>query len=920
MGWKERFRGLRNLAKSEREIKKRSQKREKELQRKNERMEQEVRLGVEKVCKKFVRVLGWDITTDTGGFVYSPSRIYLEPKLKQGGKSLQEPNRKITVEISQYDHTIRIEPPRCLERRHTVSVSEIPFIDFTEDELAKRLEELYKGTSSLEEGYYKEPEISYEETPSTLNLGWYYSEKENELQMAKIAEEDRNTHFYVIGATGTGKTKLLEFLVKQDIEKGNGFGVIDPHGDLIEDVKGLLACQYYNSERELEERVVLIDPTDHDLTVTFNPLEQILGVSTAEQTGQLISAFKKIWSGAWGVRMEDLMRNSLLALSEAELTLVELPRFLTNRTFRRGVLVKVKNPIAQEYFQRFDALTDRGQVTWIEPVMNKINALFSDERIRQMFSSQKSSFNLREIMDNGKILLVKLDKGKLHDLADLLGSLLMAGIQMAAFSRSDVPQDKRTSFYLYIDEFQNFASENFSVILSEARKYGLSLIMAHQTLSQVSSELRSLILGNTGIQVYFRLNRHDAELLAKEGFEYSGYEVKTVNDLQPVFWSYREEWEHNIAELQNLQPRKCYVKHRIEGGMISLQTVEIEPAWESLLMEEDEYQDFLRGLPFGKRYLVSRKELTAREKERLKSISEKLETRAGTEKGPERGPETARGREARLEPSVSEQKSESRHRYLQNIIKQVAEEEGYRVTVEETTSDGLGRADIHLERDGMRIACEVSVGSTGEKEVANIEKRLRAGYERVLLCSPEKSTLEKARALISERIKGPERDKVLLFEPQELFSYLRTKETRVSTEDKVASFSSIEEKVQPELRLRLVIRDKKAFVGRKRTIEDREVILNGKSYHLTNKPFMFFYALARSRKLGHRCVKHDTLFSLTSGFTEKAISKHIKTIKERIPPLKTCIETLPRQGYTLNLPPSAIEIDGVLEDVEIWLR
>lgn len=459
----------------------------------------------------------------------------------------------------------------------------------------------------------------------TLDLGWYWSENKEEFQMAKIDEEDRTTHFYVIGATGTGKTKFLEYLIQQDIEKGKGFGVIDPHGDLIEDIKGYIALQYADRRKIISDRLILINPTDPDFTVTFNPLDKISNVSIAEQANELVGSFKKIWSDSWGVRMEDLMRNSLISLGEAELTLTMLPQFLSKRAFREGVLEKVSHPIAQSYFHRFDTMTDRGQVTWIEPVMNKINAFFADERIRQMFSSNKSSFNLREIMDQKKMLLIKLDKGKLKDSADLLGSLLMAKIQMAAFSRSDIPQNKRVPFYLYIDEFQNFANESFSVVLSEARKYRLSLIMAHQTLAQIPTELRSLILGNTGIQVYFRLNRQDAQLLAKEAFEYSGYEVKTMSSFRPNFWSLGEEWEHHIEELQNLSPRVCYVKHKIEGGVIPIQTVEIEWAREVLEMGEDKYQEFLKNFPFGRKYLVARKALVELEDQMQKLIKEEIE-------------------------------------------------------------------------------------------------------------------------------------------------------------------------------------------------------------------------------------------------------------------------------------------------------
>ena len=495
-------------------------------------------------------------------------------------------------------------------------------------------EKLFKGKEKRSEEIYQDdnylaPKVRYEDIPGTLDLGWYWSENKEEFQMAKIREEDRATHLYVVGATGTGKTKFLEFLIWQDIEKGNGFGVIDPHGDLVEDIKGFLACRYdkYKDEKELSEKVVLIDPTDPDFTVTFNPLEKIPNVQLSERVNELIGAFKKIWKDSWGVRMEDLLRNSLICLAEAELTLVELPYFLTRRSFRKGVLEKVNHPVAKEYFERFNTLTDRGQISWAQPVLNKINAFFSDDRIRQMFSYPKSSFNLRKIMDERKILLVKLDKGKLKDSVDLLGSLLMAKIQIAAFSRSDLPQSKRSPFYLYIDEFQNFATESFLTVLSEARKYGLSLIMANQSLSQLPSELKSLILGNTGIQVYFRLSRQDAQLLAKEGFEYSGYEVKTVYNLYPKFWSYLEEWEHKIEELQSLPPRCCYVKHKIEGGIIPIRTVDIEPAREILGMNEEEYSQFLKNLPFGKKYLISKKKLATLAEERYKSVKEKVETK-----------------------------------------------------------------------------------------------------------------------------------------------------------------------------------------------------------------------------------------------------------------------------------------------------
>lgn len=404
------------------------------------------------------------------------------------------------------------------------------------------------------------PSLYDEQIPDTFNLGWAYSEDKNQFQMAKISNHDRNSHFYVVGGTGTGKSKFLQYLIMQDILEGRGVAVLDPHGDLIEDLKGLLAVGYASREdgEAIAKSIILIDPTDPKYTVAFNPLEKLPGVSAGEQANELVASFRKIWADSWGVRMEDLMRNSLIALCEAELTLAELSPFLTNRAFRLGVLAKVENGTALEYFQRFNSMTDRAALPWIEPITNKINAVFADERVKAIFAAEKSTFNLREAMDSGKVLFIKLDKGRLKEAANLLGALLVSKIQMAAFSRSDIPQRNRRPFYFYIDEFQNFASESFSIILSESRKYGLFVTMAHQSLSQIGSELKNLILSCAGIQVYFRLSREDASLLAKEAFPHTG------------------SWEQQISELQNLEPRTCYIKNKMQGGIIHINAVPLE--------------------------------------------------------------------------------------------------------------------------------------------------------------------------------------------------------------------------------------------------------------------------------------------------------------------------------------------------------
>jgi hypothetical protein len=813
MGWKDQLEGLRPLAKEEKQANKSKQRQEEGLRNEEWRLTRQVCSQVEEVSKKLAGSIGWALTTDATDFGDFPTKFYIQPKLAKGDKSLECLDQQIIVEVDYYDGEVRVKPPRCLGVSDSNEIIAIPFPSFTKKELATTLKDCYQGTRALAETKgAQRSNFQSEEIPGTMDLGWYWSENKDEFQMAKINEKDRATHVYVIGATGTGKTKFLEFLIQQDIERGNGFGVIDPHGDLIEDIKGFLACYHsHYQDEEIFERVVLIDPTDSHFTVTFNPLEKLANVSVAEQAGELVSSFRKIWADSWGPRMEDLMRNSLIVLGEAGLTLAELPLFLTERTFRERAVQRAEHPIARQYFQRFDALTDRGQLPIIEPVMNKVNAFLADHRIRQMFSSPESSFNLREIIDHKKILLIKLDKGRLKDSADLLGSLLMAKIQLAAFSRSDILQSRRTPFYLYIDEFQNFASDSFMVVLSEARKYGLSLIMAHQTLAQIGEELRSLILGNTGIQVYFRVNRHDAQLLAKEAFEYCGYDVKTFHGLHPVFWTLGEEWENKTEELQKLPPRCCYAKHKIEGGLVPLFTAEIEPAWEVLGMEEDEYQEYLKSLPLGKKYLVARECLVTGAAKYIPPAKEEVEVEAAKEEKPvevplpsplekeikklvKREPVTPVSEAAEAVPS--EAKGERQHRYLQSLIKRMAEEKGYRAVIEEPTPDG-GRVDVGLGQDGKRIACEISVTSTDEQELSNIEKCLRAGYHIVILCSPERRTLEKTKSLVSQRVDEPDQDKVLFLQPEELFSYLETEAATLAAKEERVKGYKVKVQYQP---------------------------------------------------------------------------------------------------------------------------
>jgi hypothetical protein len=461
--------------------------------------------------------------------------------------------------------------------------------------------------------------LEREPSPAELVLGWAYGLdfKTDECiwQLKGIEQKYRAIHFYIIGATGAGKTKFLENLIQQDIANKAGFGIIDPHGDLIEDVKGWLYLCSQRALFDLNENVILIEPTNPKETVSFNPLEQIKGVLPEAQAKELVGVFKKIWWDAWGARMEDILRNSFIALIENNLTLVELPLLLTNTLVRKRILKNIKNPICLERFRYFESLRPSTWREWIESTLNKVDAFLSDPRIRQILALPKSSFDLRNIIDNQKILLIKLEKGQLKDSADLLGSLLLSKIQMAAFSRTDVLPEQRVPFYLYIDEFQNFATRSFIDILSEARKYKLSLILANQNLAQLHKELQASILANCGIQVCFRVSREDAQIMAKE--------------LMTPLYRQPPGWEINVQTIQELPDRKCFVKNKAEGGIILIETPQVFPPWQVSAEAPGEFNGItpetfkksVKETQIGEAYLTDREIIEKEYQKRYKELT-----------------------------------------------------------------------------------------------------------------------------------------------------------------------------------------------------------------------------------------------------------------------------------------------------------
>lgn len=329
-----------------------------------------------------------------------------------------------------------------------------------------------------------------------------------------IKERDRTRHVYVIGKTGMGKSTLLENMAVQDIQNGNGFAFIDPHGKSAE-----LIMEYVPEHRIKD--VIYFAPFDTDYPVSFNVMEDVGADRRHLVASGLMSAFKKIWVDAWSARMEYILNNILLALLEyPESTLLGVNRMLSDKWYRQKVVANISDPSVKSFWvDEFEKYGERYMQEAGAAIQNKIGQFTANPLVRNIVGQKHSSFDIRSVMDNKKILIANLSKGKVGEAnANLLGSMLITKIYLGAMSRADVPDSVLQglpNFYLFVDEFQSFANESFADILSEARKYKLNLTIAHQYVDQMSEEVRSAVFGNVGTTVTFRVGPLDAELLEK---------------------------------------------------------------------------------------------------------------------------------------------------------------------------------------------------------------------------------------------------------------------------------------------------------------------------------------------------------------------------------------------------------------------
>lgn len=353
-----------------------------------------------------------------------------------------------------------------------------------------------------------------------------------------IKRKDRRRHLYAVGKSGSGKSKMLELLIKADIDAGKGVGILDPHGDLVDNVMKFIP------EHRIKD-VIYFDPADTAFPISFNPLENVGEEYKMQVTIGFLEIFKKLFGSNWTDRLEHVLRYTVLALLDSpNTTVLSILKMLTDKNYRQTIVARIQDNVVKNFWvSEFAGWSEKFDAEAITPLLNKVGQFVATNMIRNIIGQPDNKINIRDIMDNEKILLMKVSKGLLgEENSGLMGSMIITKLYQAAMSRADMPEEERKDFYFYVDEFQNFATDTFSEILAEARKYRLNLTIAHQYMGQLSDVVRKTVFGNVGSMISFRVGADDAEVLQEE--------------YTPIF---------NKRDIINLGVREFYCKMSVDG-------------------------------------------------------------------------------------------------------------------------------------------------------------------------------------------------------------------------------------------------------------------------------------------------------------------------------------------------------------------
>lgn len=601
------------------------------------------------------------------------------------------------------------------------------------------------------------------------------NEHASETVEVRLSAEQRTRHTHIIGSSGTGKSTLLFNLIRQDIENGEGVAVLDPHGDLIDKILGIIP------DSRIKD-VVLVDPSDAEYSIGFNILSAHSELEKTLLASDLIAVFQRL-SSTWGDQMNSVLQNAILAFLESDRpgTLADLRRFLIEPPFRNEFLKSVKDSEVVYYWTKsFPHLSGNKS---IGSILTRLDTFLAQKPIRHMVSQPENRLDFANIMDSGKIFLAKLPEGLLgRENSYLLGTLVVSKFQQIAMSRQARAIAARRDYWIYADEFANFITPSMAEILSGARKYRIGLTLAHHELHQLqrSPEVASAVMSHPFTRIVFRVGDDDAKKLA-EGFSY--FEAKDLRNLetgQAVCRVERSDYDFNLTIPLPAEPDDNAAERRQEVITRSREKYGTARAEvEAMLARSRESVPTVEPptSPLAK---------PVAELPKVSEVPKAVVPPPIIETQPQTIKEIPKQKEQppaiKHEPPRDLGRGGAQHQAIQKRIKQAAEELGFRIVIEKPVLDGQGSVDLWLERAGECIACEISISTTIDHEVRNVAKCLKAGVQKVAVICLDEERLRKIAAAVSGSLGAESAAHVLYFQPDQFVTHLKTAPAEIPKE------------------------------------------------------------------------------------------------------------------------------------------
>jgi DNA helicase HerA-like ATPase len=562
----------------------------------------------------------------------------------------------------------------------------------------------------------------------------------------RLPRDLRMRHVHVVGASGSGKSTLLTRMILDDLARGEGVGVLDPHGDLVDEILARFP-------RERESDLILFDPSDDETALGWNMLEARTEIEKTLLASDLVGVFRRL-STSWGDQMNSVLANAIVAFLESNRggTLLELRRFLVDREFRAEFLTTVSDSEVLYYWQKeFPILVGKPQ----GPILTRLDTFLRPKLVRQVVVERENRLDFRGMVDRGQVFLAKLSQGALgEENASLLGSLLVSAFHQAAISRQDLAPGARRHFFLYLDEFHEFATPSMAALLTGARKYRLGLTLAHQELRQLEAknrEVASALLGNAATRIVFRVGEDDAKSLERGFSSFSAADLLNLGVGEAVMRVERSEHDFNLETM----PLPDLVSHEAEARQRKL-VAQSRARFPKRL--EAPGAEPLPPAPLPPR----------------EAPQASTSPRLVVSPPPKNAPRPA-------EPPPPLGRGGPEHQYLQDLVKRWAESHGYRAVVEEAIPGGKGSVDVALRTDDFSIACEISVTSTVAQEVGNVLKCLEAGFHEIAILSLKRPRLTKIEAALTAKFSAADLARVHLVSPEELFAMLSMRPVTTET-------------------------------------------------------------------------------------------------------------------------------------------